>query len=87
MHALIRRSLLGGAMLLPLAAFVSPVLQAQDDGPPKVLVIQREYLKPGKGGMLHDHSESAFVKAFSSGEPNVHYLPWTPCRGLHARSS
>ena len=74
MHALIRKSLLGGAMLLPFAAFLSPVLQAQDDGPPKVLVIQREYLKPGKGGMLHDRSESAFVKAFSSGEPNVHYF-------------
>lgn len=74
MHALIRKSLLGGAMLLPFAAFLSPVLQAQDDGPPKVLVIQREYLKPGKGGTLHDRSESAFVKAFSSGEPNVHYF-------------
>jgi hypothetical protein len=61
-------------MLLPFAAFLSPALQAQDDGPPKVLVIQREYLKPGKGGMLHDRSESAFVKAFSSGEPNVHYF-------------
>jgi hypothetical protein len=74
MHALIRKSLLGGAMLLPLAAFLSPVLQAQEDGPPKVLVIQREYLKPGKGGMLHERSESAFVKAFSSGEPNSHYF-------------
>lgn len=74
MHALIRKSLLGGAMLLPFGAFLSPLLQAQDDGPPKVLVIQREYLKPGKGGMLHDRSESAFVKAFSSGEPNVHYF-------------
>lgn len=74
MHAHARSCLLGAAMLLPLAASLAPALHAQDDGPPNVLVMQREFLKPGKGGMLHDRSESAFVRAFSSGEPNVHYF-------------
>ena len=76
MHNLARKTSLCCAMLLPLAASLSLNLQAQDanDGPPKVLVIQREYLKPGKGGMLHDRSEAAFVRAFSSGEPNIHYF-------------
>ena len=33
--------------------------------PPKVLVVDREFTKPGKGGSGHDKSESAFVQAFS----------------------
>ena len=74
MHAIIHKSFLGSAVLLAIAAFLSPALQAQEDGPPNVLVINREYLKPGKGGMLHDRSEAAFVRAFSAGEPNAHYF-------------
>src|SRR6185369_13027423 len=35
-------------------------------GPPKVLVIQREYLKPGRGGSVHERSESAFVRAMTA---------------------
>lgn len=76
MHALTRKLLLGCAML-PLAAAFSPVLNAQnavDDGPPNVLVIHREYLKPGKGGMLHDRSESAFVRAFAEAKSPYHYF-------------
>ena len=66
---------LGGALLFPLSNPLCPALHAQEeDGPPKVLVLQREFLKPGKGGMTHDRSEAAFVNAFSSGEPKVHYI-------------
>jgi hypothetical protein len=64
-------------MLLPLAFALSPALNAQntqDDGPPNVLVIQREYLKPGKGGMLHERSESAFVRAFANAKSDSHYF-------------
>ena len=43
-------------------------------GPPKVLVIQREYLKPGKGGTVHERSESAFVRAMSAAKWPVHYV-------------
>ena len=77
MHPLVRKLSFGCAMLLPFAFPLSPALNAQnaqEDGPPNVLVIQREYLKPGKGGMLHERSESAFVRAFASSKSNSHYF-------------
>jgi hypothetical protein len=77
MHALVRKLSFGCAMLLPFAFPLSPALNAQnaqDDGPPNVLVIQREYLKPGKGGMVHERSESAFVQAFANAKSNSHYF-------------
>jgi hypothetical protein len=77
MHALVRKLCSGCVMLLPLAAVLTPVLNAQatsEDGPPNVLVIHREYLKPGKGGMLHDRSESAFVRAFAEANSPYHYF-------------
>ena len=76
MHALVRKLCFSCAML-PLAAVLAPLLNAQnapDDGPPKVLVIHREYLKPGKGGKLHDRSESAFVHAFAEAKSPYHYF-------------
>jgi hypothetical protein len=74
MHPVVRKLSFGCAMLLPLAFSLSPVLNAQDDGPPNVLVTQREYLKPGKGGMLHERSESAFVRAFANAKSDTHYF-------------
>ena len=77
MHALVRNLFSGCALLLPLAAVLSPVLNAQaapEDGPPNVLVIHREYLKPGKGGLLHERSESAFVHAFAEAKSPYHYF-------------
>ncbi len=59
-----------------LSAFSPCLLHAQqhEDGPPNVLVFQREYLKPGKGGMLHERSESAFVRAFADAKYPSHYF-------------
>ncbi len=77
MHARVRKLFSGCALLLPLAAVLVPVLNAQntpDDGPPNVLVIHREYLKPGKGGQLHERSESAFVHAFTEAKSPYHYF-------------
>jgi hypothetical protein len=77
MHALVRNLFSGCALLLPLAAALSPILNAQtapEDGPPNVLVIHREYLKPGKGGQLHERSESAFVHAFADAKSPYHYF-------------
>ena len=77
MHALVRNVFFGCATLLPLAAALSPALNAQNamaDGPPKVLVIDREYLKPGKGGMLHERSESAFIHAFADAKSTTSYF-------------
>jgi len=46
----------------------------QEMGPPKVLVIQREFLKPGKGGPTHERSESAFVRAMTAAKWPTHYI-------------
>ena len=51
--------------------------QNQDSGvtqPPKVLVIIREYLKPGKGGRVHEKSEQTFVQAMSDAKSSTHYF-------------
>ncbi len=42
--------------------------------PPKILVIYREYLKPGRAGSIHEKSERAFVKAFSNAKWPTHYF-------------
>ncbi len=56
----------------------SAVLAAAQDNapapPPKVLVIQREYLKPGKAGNVHAQSEAAFVKAATDAKWPTHYI-------------
>lgn len=64
--------LLASSMLLGAAGTVAA--QEKSAGPPKVLVIFREFLKPGKGGMTHEKSESAFVQAFSRANWPTHYL-------------
>ena len=54
--------------LLFLGSAIASAQQAADETmtPPKVLVINREYLKPGKSGSLHEKTESAFVRAMTA---------------------
>ena len=47
---------------------------ADTNQPPKVLVIQREFLKPGKSGAIHDRSESHFVQAMEHAKWPTHYV-------------
>jgi len=49
--------------------------------PPKVLVIDREYTKPGKGGGPHEKSEGAFVSALAAAKWPTHYLAATAMSG------
>lgn len=42
--------------------------------PPKVLQIEREVIKPGKAGMIHDKSESKFVAAMAAAKWPTHYI-------------
>ncbi len=44
------------------------------DKPPKVLVINREVLKPGKTGATHQKTESAFVRAMAAAKDPQYYL-------------
>src|SRR5215470_943645 len=49
--------------------------------PPKVLVVDREFTKPGKGGSVHEKSESAFAQAFARAKWATHYLAATSMTG------
>src|ERR1700734_884340 len=60
---------------LSLAAFGSSLAAAQDmSGPPKVLQIDREFIKAGKSGAIHDKSESKFVAAMAAAKWPTHYF-------------
>ena len=48
-------------MSLALAGGAIAAAQDATPTPPKVLQITREWLKPGRSGMVHDKSEAAFV--------------------------
>jgi hypothetical protein len=50
-------------------------------GPPKVLVIDREYTKPGKSGASHEKTESAFVNALAAAKWPTHYFAATSMSG------
>jgi hypothetical protein len=62
--------------LLFLGSAIASAQEAADEAmaPPKVLVINREYLKPGKSGSLHEKTESAFVRAVTAAKWPTHYF-------------
>lgn len=69
-----------------LAATCIGALPAQDKAPassgiPRVLVVQREFVKPGKGGSAHEKTESAFVQAMAKAKWPTHYLAWEAMSG------
>jgi hypothetical protein len=66
--------LCAGVCLL-LGGFVGPhAAKAQENSPPKILVIDVENLKPGKAGSQHEKTESAFVKAMTDAKWQENYL-------------
>ena len=65
------------ALVVLLTAGISGIAVGQDmhaGGPPKVLTVFREYTKPGKSGMAHEKTESAFVQAMAQAKWPTHYL-------------
>ena len=53
------------------------VAVAQDSSemkPPAVIQINREWLKPGKAGAMHDRSEAAFVNLMNKAKLQGHYI-------------
>jgi hypothetical protein len=59
------------------AATLCQGVSAQDkapSGPAKVMVITREFVKPGKGGAPHDKAESAFVEAMAKAKWPTRYV-------------
>ena len=69
-------SCLLGATLLSTGLTLTAAQEAPDGTtpPPKILVIDREFLKPGKGGAAHEKTESAFVQAFARAKWPTHYF-------------
>jgi hypothetical protein len=64
-------------LLLCTLSIAPLALHAQNDGingPPNVLLIQREFLKPGKGGMLHEGTEGAFIRELDAKSAPIHYF-------------
>jgi hypothetical protein len=71
--------------LLLLAGLGTAAAQEMSGGPPPVLVVFREVLKPGKSGTIHEKSESAFVQAFAKANWPTHYFAMDSLSG-HPRS-
>ena len=69
-------SCLLGATLLSTGLGLAAAQEAPEGTtpPPKILVIDREFLKPGKGGAAHEKTESAFVQAFARAKWTTHYF-------------
>jgi len=69
-------SCLLGATLLSTGLTLAVAQEAPEGTtpPPKVLVIDREFMKPGKSGAVHEKSESAFVQAFARAKWPTHYF-------------
>ncbi len=66
------------ALVVLLAVGMSGIAAGQDKPtgkmPPKVLVITREYTKPGKSGTQHEKTESLFVQAMARAKWPTHYI-------------
>jgi hypothetical protein len=87
MKPLIARSSIARPLALCILLSAPLTLVAQNDGngpngPPKILVVQREMLKPGKAGSLHEKTESAYIRAFTAAHSDVHYFGLDSVTGL-----
>jgi hypothetical protein len=67
-----------GPILIGFCVAAGSALAAAQDAstvaPPKVIQIQREFLKPGKGGLAHDKTEAAFVATATRAKMQGHYV-------------
>ncbi|HKN47319.1 MAG TPA: hypothetical protein VJ144_05040, partial [Candidatus Polarisedimenticolia bacterium] len=70
-----RRLCVLGTLILSASAVL-----AQDAGPPPVLAIAREEIKPGKG-VAHARSVSTFVAALARADAPLHRIALTPLSG------
>jgi len=75
------RSLLASSLMLACSFITAAQEKSQANSIPKVLQITREYTKPGRAGIVHDASESAFVQAMVRAKWPTHYLAMTSLSG------
>ncbi|MGA8761372.1 MAG: hypothetical protein WB562_00655, partial [Candidatus Sulfotelmatobacter sp.] len=68
-----RMGLMLGTCLLAVGA-VAVAQESSEMSPPKILTVVREWTKPGRNGMSHEKTESAFVQAMAHAKWPTHYL-------------
>src|SRR5215469_7522620 len=56
------------------------VMHAQSNND-RVLVIEREFTKPGKDGAVHEATEAGFIRAVQANKGNIHYIALTSLSG------
>jgi quinol monooxygenase YgiN len=69
--------------LLVSAGYVTaPAMHAQSgSNDSKVLVIEREFTKPGRDGAMHEATEAGFARAVQANKGNIHYIALTSQSG------
>jgi quinol monooxygenase YgiN len=70
-------------LLLSTGFGFAPAAHAQENSDSKVLVIQREFTKPGKDGAVHEATEAAFIRAVQANKGNIHYIALTSLSGVN----
>jgi len=76
------RSLLGMSLVVACSCIAAAQENSQGNvSISKVLQITREYTKPGKSGMAHEKTESAFVQAMTRAKWPTRYLGMTSLSG------
>ena len=83
MNAFLRLTLFSIGTTIALSATSLYAQDTEFSQPPNVLVIAREYTKPGKSGALHEKSESAYVKAMEAAKWPVNYIAMDSVSGVN----
>jgi hypothetical protein len=83
-----KRFMKSRSMCLPVLLCVLSVapmtMLAQDDGrngPPEILVVQREFTKPGRSGLAHEKTEGQFARAVEANKGEMYYFALTAMSG------
>ena len=63
-----------GTCLIAGCASIAAQEQSEGKMPPKVLSVTREWTKPGKNGLSHEKTESAFIQIMTRAKWPTHYL-------------
>jgi hypothetical protein len=81
-----KKKMYGSLLVVCLLFGIASVTAAQEKagmmGPPKVLTVIREVLKPGKGGATHEKTERAFIQAMTVANSPEHYIALDSLTGV-----
>jgi hypothetical protein len=81
-----KKKMYGSLLVVCLVIGTASVAAAQEKagtmGPPKVLTVIREVLKPGKAGAAHEKTERAFVQAMTVANSPEHYIALDSLTGV-----